>query len=336
MRPRLRASLALLPLALGALLPAAATLVPGCGTTSPSALDEPIHVQNGVFKEGTLPGSPPLDDSDPDDAGVEPPGPHVTLIESLNNLVQPGQSGKSLGGRATGDSRSVGIRFADLGTGYWLVPMTTTDPMEPSELDWSIRYEIARDVPPGLHELRLAAIDEQGRSGAQRRLKVCVTSEVPDNLNACDRRIAPPAAVLSLRWDSDVDLDLGVVTPDGKLVDPKHPSTAPLTDGGVVSDPKNDGAIDRDSNAACAIDGQRRESLVWQSKPAPGTYLVYANLFSACGQQAVRFTASLWLPEPTDGGEQLVDALDVSGELLAADANGGASKGLYLTSFTIQ
>jgi hypothetical protein len=195
-------------------------------------------------------------------------------------------------------------------------------------------FDVAADVPPGLHTLRFAGIDEKGVAGTQTDQLVCVDAPIPDNLNACDPTIAPPQAVLSLTWDTEVDLDLELVTPDGQVVDAKHPTTAPLADGGVQVDPKKDGVLDHDSNASCAIDGERREDVVWQGDPAPGQYLVYANLFSACGQQAVRFTVALYRAETVDGGSTLTPTLTASGELLASDANGGAARGLYVTSFS--
>jgi hypothetical protein len=313
---------------------AAIALASGCsGETSPLALGEPLVVHGAVFKEGALPGSPPIGD----DAGA-PTGSRVTVVDSVNNVIRAGQSGKSLSGRATDDALSIGARFGDLGTGYWIVPTGAPDPTAPGELTWGFTYDVARDAPPGLHPLLLAAIDAEGRAGTETRLDTCITRPIPDNLNACDPTIAPPFAVLSLAWDADVDLDLVVTAPDGRVIDPKHPSTAGGVDGGAITpDPAKDGILDRDSNAGCAVDSARRESLIWQARPALGTYLVHANLFAACGQQAVRFTATLSFAEATGAGTwTLTEKLGKSGELLASDANGGAAVGLFITDFSIR
>lgn len=308
----------------------AALAVAGCTGVDPDlGFNEPIHVKPGTFKVGELPGEPP---PAPDAPQVEP---RITLIESLNNVLAPGQTEKALLGRASERAVAVGIRFADLGTGYWVAPAGSPEPSVPGERVWRLGFEIARDVPPGLHPLRLAAIDEAGNAGSQSELTVCVTSPIPDNLNACDSTIAPPAAVLSIAWDNDADLDLGLVLPSGKLVDSKHPTTAsgePLT-----PDPSKDGVLEHDANAACARDLTRRENVVWQEPPAAGTYLVYVNLFAPCGEQAVRFVVTLHLREErADGTFTLVESARVAGELLAAQANGGADQGLYVTAVSFE
>lgn len=306
-------------------------LVAGCsgGESAPTGFGEPLRVIGGAFKSGPLPGSPPID------AG-EPQKPNVTAINSANNILWPGQAAKALTGLVTDDAYAVAMRFPDLGTGYWLVVPGAPDPTAPGALTWAASFDLAHDVPPGLHSLRFAAVREDGTAGTQSDLNICVSGPVPDNLNACDPTLAPPKAVLSLTWDTDVDLDLVLVTPSGQVVDPKHRTTAAVVDGGVMPDPMKDAVLDRDSNGNCALDRIRRESIVWQGEPAPGQYLVYASLFSACGQQAVRFTATLHRAEalPNDGGSSLVEKLSVSGELLAIDAHGGADHGLYLTGFS--
>lgn len=301
----------------------------GCsGEPALVGANEPIRVRGGVFKTGDLPGAPPLD-------GGAPEKPNVTVVESVNNVIRPGQSGKTLSGRVTDDATAVAVRFPDLGTGYWLVVADAPDPAAPGELTWQMTFDVAYDVPPGLRSLRFAAVNEAGVAGTQTDLPVCVSAAIPDNLNACDPSIAPPAAVLSLSWDTDVDLDLVVVTPTGQVVDSKHPTTAAPSDAGVSPDPKKDGVIDRDSDANCVPDHVKRESLVWQAPPAAGTWLAYANLYSACGQQAVRFTLTLNVAESNgDEGSRLVEKQRLSGELLAVDANGGQALGLYVTSFS--
>lgn len=316
----------------------AAMLVLGCtlaactGEDADLGLDEPLRVPLGTFKPGELPGEPPL----PPDAPPETPvtDPRVTLIESVNNVLSPGQANKTLAGRATESAVAIGVRFADLGTGYWVVPAGSPEPSVPGERVWSLGLEVDREVPHGLHTLRLAAIGESGEAGTQSDLLVCVTRPIPDNLNACDPTIEPPAAVLSLEWDNAADLDLGVFFPSGKLVDAKHPTSA--TGEELDPDPAADGVILTDGNAACG-DLSRRESLVFQGPPPDGGYAVYVNLFEACGAQATRFVVTLHLREPReDGTFDLVEVLRVPGELLALQANGGATAGLYVTSFSFQ
>lgn len=303
------------------------------GERALSGLSEPLRVPGAVFKEGPLPGASP--------SASGAPGPRVTTLESVNNILRPRQGSKKIAGRTTADAYAVGLRFDDLGTGYWQLGVDAPDPTAGGELTWEAQCELGEGVTPGLHRLLFAAIDGEGRSGPQRELKVCVTPPYPDNLNACDPKIAPPGAVLALSWDTDVDLDLEVVTPGGQTLSSKHPTSAPLDDAGAPSLPATApgvGVLDRDSNGGCAIDGVRREHAVWQAKPPAGTYLIYARLFDACGQGSARFVASLLLPEalPDGAGQRLVEALRVPGEVTAIDARGAGGAGLFVAEFSIR
>jgi hypothetical protein len=310
----------------------AALAMAGCaGRDADLGYGEPIRVTHGTFEAGELPGEPPpAPDAPPDTPTLDP---KITLIESLNNVFAPGQAEKKLSGRATASAAAIGIRFGDLGTGYWVVPAGGPEPQVEGERVWSLGFEVAEDALPGLHPLLLAAVDDAGNAGTQSALTVCVTSLIPDNLNACDPTIEPPAAVLSLAWDNGADVDLGLVVPSGKFVDSKHPTTA--TGDPITPDSMKDGIVEYDSNAACARDLQRRESIVWQGPPAAGTYLVYVNLFAACSEQAAHFVITLHQREARpDGTFALVEKLRVPGELLAEQANGGAARGLYLTAIS--
>ncbi|EYF02618.1 Hypothetical protein CAP_6648 [Chondromyces apiculatus DSM 436] len=325
----LRALTALLALTT---LTALTALTVGCtGEPALSGLEEPFRVPAGTFREGDLPGSPPVA------AGEATTSPRVTVVESVNNVLRPGQVGKSLHGRTTTDAVAVALRFADLGTGHWVVPVGGPDPQAGGELTWTLALDVAHDAPPGLHPLRVAALDEAGNAGTQAEITTCVTGVVPDNLNACDPTIAPPRAVLSLAWTNDADLDLVLVTPSGKIVSPKQPTTAPPGENGTSPDLATDGVFDLDANAGCVRASTTRENIVWQGPPEHGPYLVYVNLHAACGEPAATFTVSLHLPTAREGGgEVLAEALHVPGQVLALHANGGAEIGLYVTAFAFQ
>jgi hypothetical protein len=302
---------------------------PACDSaTLPAGLDEPIRVRAAVFKGGELPGTAP----DPA-APVAPVA--ITLVESTNSVVVAGLAAKNLSGRASADAVAVAVRFADLGSGYWVFPVGAPDPSNGGELTWASSAGIGWDVPAGFHELRFVAIDANGQAGRQVSLKLCVTAAVPDNLNACDPSLAPPDTVLALSWDTDVDLDLVVVTPEGKRVDGHHPSTVLPGDDGRISAAElaapHVGVLDRDSNGECVIDGVNGENLVWQTAPLPGRYQVFASLYASCGKPAVRFSAVLYQAFDQEGGTRhLVETKRVAGELTALAAQGGAGEGLFL------
>jgi hypothetical protein len=307
-----------------------------CSTQEVSSnvgLTEPIRVESGQFLPGALPGSAPPDASV--DAG---PGtsPEVTDINVANTAIFQGERGLVFSGHATPDAQSVGVRFADLGTGYWVVPVGGPDPSDNGLLTWQFSADFDRGLPPGFHELLFAAIDANGSSGTQDDLEVCIDAPVPDNLNVCVPKRAPPAAVLSLQWDTPVNLDLLVETPSGLFV---GGTTAPSGDGGAMPADGGTPVLDHVSNANCVIDDIDQEDLVWQATPETGTYQVWVDLVRACGQPSVSFTVSLWLAEAQpDGTERLVQQAPpvAVGVLSSEQANGGAGPGLFVGDFVLQ
>lgn len=309
------------------------------GATEPLRVYDVLLKEDAQFKAGKLPGKQPLT-SQQVTAGVKPTKPNVTSLVSANGVTFAGATGELFTGRVSPDAAAVGVRFASAGSGYWLFPAGSPDPLNNGELEFSASVDIAQDAPAGTQHLLFAAFDERGRAGTQFDEELCVAPVIPDNLNACRPTIEPPSLVISLAWDAPVDLDLEVVTPDGKLVDPKHPSTV-LSDGdaGVPTPlPSDAGVIDRDSNADCVIDGFQREDLVFQQKPSKGHYLVYANLFDSCGQASVRFDLTFHAARPGKkaGTYTTVQTYETSGELLQIQENGGAGRGTYVTEFDSQ
>jgi hypothetical protein len=294
---------AALVLAAGAL-----TLAPACGGESATlGIEQPIRVYacdarsvttGPQFREGTL----------PDGAGA----PNVIGVDISDRYLLQGQRGKKFSGSADPTARAVAIRLADVGTGYWVVPTRLVDP-QTGNFTWEACVDFSREVAPGPHKLQLAAIDANGNFG-----------KTFDDVELMVKSLVPTGkVVVSLRWDSDADLDLEVETPSGKTVDPKHPSTADKTDAGVDPTTPGAGKIDRDSNAACVLDGYRQEDLVFQGAPTAGTWLFRVNMFAACGAPAANFTLSVYV----DG----VLERTVPGRLVDTDANGGDGPGLFVT-----
>jgi hypothetical protein len=212
--------------------------------------------------------------------------------------------------------------------------------------------DFSDSIPVGPTFLVAVALDPQGHAGPQYQQVACISSNGPAGAAACGGG-DPPVAAITLSWDTQLDLDLQVVAPDGTIVSPAHPTLHDPPKTGTV-DP-NAPRINRDSNANCVIDGQRSESLIWPTVPAnkgtteypSGTYLIYANLFDPCGQQAVTFhaTVSQAVAATGDNGaagagasdettmvEQVV--YDQAGEMIARQANSTRSLGLYVGSYT--
>jgi len=326
-----------------------AALVAACGGEPLTReFQEPIRVQGADFVKGELPGLRPLTGEE-QGAGVLPTTP--TVVEAtVPPAITVGAATFQIPGAISPDGAAVAFRFADIGTGYWVRPATTFDASKGvnGAFGFGINAIISSDAPIGKHQLVMVGIGPEKQAGTQQSYDVCLEPRIPDKLagervglpgNACDPTVVPPALIVSLAWDAGVDLDLKVVTPSGKLVDPKHPTTDLGTED---HDPDPEGAgigvLDRDSNGDCAIDGLRRENLVFAERPLPGRYAVYASLNQACGEKSTRFSVSL--TSRVDGAEPetyaQVQTYEKSGLLLAAQADGGAKLGLYVTEFVVE
>ncbi|HEY6077456.1 MAG TPA: hypothetical protein VIW29_01550 [Polyangiaceae bacterium] len=324
-----------------ALLVGSLSLAACSGEPVVEGLNEPIRISSPDFEpqlqEGELPGLPPLT-ADEINAGQKPKTPNVSGINLASASIPPREPARVFSGLASPDSVAIGVRLAGLGSGYWVLPTGAADAVNDGALEWKFFAAFGGDLPPGKRQMLFAGIDAQGRSGNQQGLTLCLQPEVPDNGNACDPTQAPPAFVVSLGWDAAIDLDLRVITPTGKVVDSKHPTTAEKDEDGKL-DPSAEGvgAIDHDSFANCAADGRRRENLVFQEQPPAGTYLVYANLYDACDESGAGFDVSLHVATTAEDGEtqQLTETFREAGLISAIHANGGAKLGLFVTSFDV-
>jgi hypothetical protein len=289
---------------------------------------EPMTVAGSQFISGDLPGTPPIDGGAPgDDGGTSTAPLSVVSVDFANVTVIPGASNKSFGGVATSDAVAVGVRLADLGSGYWVVPVGGRDPLVPNAVDFGLSASFNANDPPGLRNLRMVALDPGGNGGTQVDTQLCIQSRIPDNGHACTPSNPVPAVVFTLQWDANFDVDLHVVAPDGTDINPKtNPLQVPVDAG---QPPSDDPKIDRDSLGRCIPDGLRQEDLVFPNYPAVGPYDIYADPFDACGQPAVRFKLTIW--EAGADGE-LHATYTQGGELLNnSSVTGGGSAGLFIT-----
>lgn len=291
-------------------------------------LSEPVRVAGAEFHEGAL----PVDD----DATT----PLVTNAGGVGSTVTEGQSGMTFAGLTTTDAWAVAIALDGAGTGYWVLPVGAPDPTAEGQLSFEATASFGREIPIGMQRLVFSAIDVDEQPGPSYGVDVCVLPEYADgNLASCVPEVPPQDTVLSLSFSTDVDLDLVVVTPDGKIVRAKTPTTAPDTGaaipGTIVNDPTT-GRLTRDSNGDCVIDSVRRESLVFVGEPPPGPYDVYASLNAACGQPSVTFDLTLYQRVDHDDGTFTMDRFDLaSGQFLAVQADGGESLGTFLGAFEL-
>lgn len=289
----------------GALL-AQGAVACGDSESAHSGANEPLTVSNGQFFEGSY----------PTDQG----GPTITSIARFRNSVIPaGTTAKSIGGNATNSALSVAVQLKDLGSGYWVVPVGVPDQETPGELSWRTLCNFAHDLPSGPQNLMFAAANRNGQFGAPSLLSITTTPFLPEG-----------KVVVSLSWGNDADVDLHLIGPSGKELDPKHISTTPIDDSTMKPLP-GAGTLDRDSLANCVPDGRRMENVVWASDatdpPEAGTYTVNVHLFNSCGRPATSFAFDLYV----DGKVVQHEA----GILLDIDADNGAGPGLFVTQFTL-
>ena len=315
---------------------ALAALDCGVGQSSNNGVAEPLQVIGGQFFEGDLPGTPPktaADASNADAGAASSTGPLSIAFVSVPVLpVVAGVSGQMISGFATDDAASVGVRFPDEGTGYWVVPVGPTDPMFPGDISFKLTANFNADDRAGNRALRFVAIDGAGHAGTQSDAAMCLQPRVPDNGHTCNPARPLPAAVISLRWDSNFDVDLHVVTPDGLDINPKQPVGEPF-DGGLPV-PAGTSRIDRDSLIGCVPDDYLEEDLVFPDAPPKGNYLIYADPFAACGQASTRFTLTIYEAEGTCPACQQRAVFTRSGELLASQVTGGTARGLFVFTYS--
>jgi hypothetical protein len=289
-----------------------------CASDLRSGASEPLQVRDGTFQAGVLP-------EDPDATS-----PSIFYAASVGYVVTQGQGNVRYSGLASSEAYSVAVAFPGIGSGYWVVPVDAPDPTQDDNLLFDLPVDFTRDVPYGLTELRFAAIDGDGHPGPAYSSQLCVLPDFADNnFAACDPETPPQHTILSLSWDTDVDLDLVVVTPDGTVVDAESPSTA------NADDDASEGVLTRDSNDGCVIDGVRIESLVFADAPPPGDYEVYARLFSACGHPSTFFELAQYARSEAADGTWSVSRADLaSGALFAVNAD-ASTLGTHLATVTL-
>ncbi len=303
----------------------------GCGGTEGlSGLEEPLLAHGAQFVRGELPGDPPLTPG----SGEIPKSPRVTGATASVAYLRERLRGVSFSGQASDDAMAVGLRIEDRGEGYWLVPTLFPDVQSPGELLWRFNVDLQDSLPAGQHRLLTVAFDEDGNPGTQASTTICVNSLVPDNGNACNPARVPPFLVISLEWDTPVDLDLRVVLPDGQVIDAEHPvSGEPDSSGKIDLNARGVGKLQTDSNHDCVIDGRQREDIVFRARPRRGRYTVYASLNRACEQAGVTYKSSYHV-RTQDGEDYGVDSRDLgAGSLVPEQA--GLGPGTFVGEVTI-
>ena len=250
-------------------------------------------------------------------------GPAVTAVELSTSVVEPGEGGRSLAGRAAGGTFAIRVGIAGDG-GYWTLPVGLPDAAVAGELDFVAACSFAERLRPGPFRILLQAVDARGAGGPITSVPLEARDPTPDG-----------ELVVALRWDADADVDLVVVTPDGVVLGPGNPSTYEPPLPGEPPDPPDAaddaGFLDFDSNAGCVLDGRRREHAIWPVPPPPGRYEVRGALAAPPGppRAAAEVVARLRGEERLRAGGALypTDARPVVGE--------GEAMGVLVGGFTV-
>lgn len=170
------------------------------------------------FVKGVLPGAPPnlgppMTPAPTTDAGKPDGLPTVVDFRPAGFVVR-GQGAVSVQGTATPGAASLGLALAGIGTGYWVLPVGDID--NDGNRPWTALCDFDEAIPTGYRNLRAVAFDPRGVAGQQREARTCIDSEIPDVLSACRPTTKVPESVISLSWDTNVDLDLQVQTPEDR------------------------------------------------------------------------------------------------------------------------
>lgn len=210
-------------------------------------------------------------------------GPKVAGVDIGPNQATPGTRGKS--GyivRLDDHAYSIAIRLQGRSNGYWIARVNQVEAINAAQVSASISFDVAPTMTPGRYNLEISGVDGDSRYGERTLAPLEIVPRVPPSA----------AAVITLRWDTATDLDLQLRAPDGTLLSPKRPTTAPVgaADAGTLS---GVGRLDGDSVASCVDDGLRQEDIVFVTPPAAGTYSIYVNPFSLCGEVTAAYEISV-------------------------------------------
>ena len=135
--------------------------------------------------------------------------------------------------------------------------------------------------------------------------------------------------MVSLRWDTEADLDLHLVIPGGSEIwankinsfDPPPPGS-----GGDSNAYQAGGILDFDSNSNCNIDGRRLENIYWTQTPPSGHYIARVDTFSLCAAAQAD-----WVLDVTLDGKSLGHAAGTGRDSDAALPHGAMAG---VTAFT--
>lgn len=242
-------------------------------TTPDLALDAKLRVSGGQFFRGDMP------------AAID--GPGVRTV-TLSPIVTPGSAGRTCSGVI--DPTATAVALAIEGDrGYWIVPAGIPDVTAQGFPTFAAELAFSPALPAGPRSFLTRAVDGAGRFGAAfvKPLDVTALSRPTGRL------------VIALSWDTQVDLDLHVVDPNGVEIwkrninsyEPPPPGSVPEAPG----TPHPGGILDFDSNAQCIPSGRRAENVVYEDAPPSGRYVARVDTFSLCDEVSAHWRVEAFL-----------------------------------------
>jgi hypothetical protein len=202
--------------------------------------------------------------------------------------------------------------------GYWLLPSGPPDVASPTFPSFHASLSFSRDLPGGDYTLLVRAADASGHFGS---------ANADNVLTATALGVPAGELVVSLTWDTESDLDLHVVDPNGVEIFARDINSYTKPPPGQPADPnayQSGGVIDFDSNASCVIDGLRQEDVVWTQAPPTGHYIARVDTFSLCGAVSAH-----WIVRAYRSGAVIAEA---SGSSFDADTRLPHDRGAGITA----
>lgn len=234
----------------------------GCsGASNDPAADAIMRLGGAQFFRGQPPAS-----SDGPMVQQLTTAPASAIRRGVNNTVQ---------GFVDRSATAVAL-YLDGDVGYWIVTPGAIDVTQLGQLGFSAPAAYANNLPAGTYTLHAMAGDARGHFGP-----------VADFTLHTEETMASDTLLVSLAWDTEVDLDLHLVTPDGTEVWANKINSLPPPVPGQTTDPnayKSGGILDFDSNSNCVIDGRRMENVYWTVPPPSGHYLVRVDTWAMCAE----------------------------------------------------
>ncbi len=255
----------------------------GSGVSVTNGLDAELRVAGAQFFKGTEPAP-------------HPTGPTITSPQTTLSDIQSGQINIKLSGQLSDNAAAVAFHLEG-DVGYWTQAAGAGD-ITPLGFSASLSFNPSAAPPDGgAFIVDLNAIDSNGNFGPTTSFPFDTVPGFPSGANL----------VVSLSWDTESDLDLHVIAPDGTEIwsqkrSEYQPPTYPKVSAPPATIEKYYGYLDFDSNIQCLIDGRREENVIWQLQlpdggpnPPLGHYIARVDTWSLCGTPSADYTVTAYL-----------------------------------------